>query len=104
MERINTRQLCTECRSNPKVVNDNKKLKQQLQILKQYYRESQEVVGFYGDEDNYIELCVEGRTGNPRVMEGGFVDCVVDHSDRGYAKAREFQNSELNKKAKEVCK
>jgi len=93
MERINTRQLCTECRSNPKVVNDNKKLKQQLQTLKQYYRESQKVVGFYEWASlNELENTDQVQLNEtPNVWANG-------------KRAREFQNSELNKKAREVCK
>ena len=58
------------------------KLQKQNKIL-------MEACEFYANRENYIELCVDGSTGNKRISDGDFVDCIIDHSDRGFMKARQ---------------
>jgi hypothetical protein len=66
------------------------KLLDQVEIVEQRLAEAEKVIEFYGDKKNYIELCVDGATGNPKISSGDYVDCVVYHADRGYAVARNY--------------
>jgi len=69
-------------------------LESELNLLKQYYRESQRVVGFYGEGNSHYDAKYEwGEDHNPEVGTETFPSGK---------RAREFQNSELNKKAKSI--
>jgi hypothetical protein len=83
---------------------ENRRLKQQLQTLKQYYRESQKVVGFYGDRRNWNKDSQEYGSELSTYWQIVGKD-LYEQNQRvqvGGKTAREFQNSELNKQCKEI--
>lgn len=67
-----------------------KKLEKQNKILK-------EALEFYADQENWIELCIDGGISGTYIVDGDFVPCLIENVKYGYESARQAL-----KKCKEI--